>query len=175
MLAAAHEAVRGLVSDAQQTVAAEATAAHLLSRHKQTKKPSSSPEKKAKSLSVHWGLQQPPLFGGGGGAPLDKPKRPLPEARLDKRQQEQIQALQRNSIQTIADKVQSLEHRQDSQLERTSALEARLAAIKQELQDFRSRSSSITSGGGRSVSPRGDRSGSSHDDWQVVLGGWREA
>ena len=141
------------------------------------------------------GLRSPPLFGGAG--PPDKTKRPLPEAyhigddvappwatalqqgidSLGKGQQDQLQALQRNSeaIRGIADKVQVLETRQDTTLERTAALELRISSMEQELRDIRSRSPSATSGVSPSPSPRDGRSGQTHDDWQIVLGGWREA
>ena len=126
-------------------------AAALLNTHRQAKKPNSSPEKKAKHAAEPvskgpTGLRSPTLFGGE--APSESTKRPLPEAyhigddapppwaaqiqqgiaRLDKGQREQLQALQTNTqvIQNIADKVQSLEVRQDSQLERAVALESGL-------------------------------------------------
>ena len=193
----------GFAEHVQREAAAEKVPAELLSLHHRTKKPASSPEKKAKRSQDPDpragkrppGLRSPPLFGGQ--APSESTKRPLPGAyhigddapppwaaqiqqgisRLDQGQREQLQALQMNTqvIQTIADKVQSLEAPQDSQLERTVALESRLTAMEQELQDLRSRSNSVASGSVRSVSPRSDSSGVFHDDWQIVLGGWREA
>ena len=72
----------------------------------------------------------------------------------------------------MADKVDTLESRQDAQLERTNSLEARLVAVEEELRELRSRSPSVTSAAG-SLSPRGSGSGR-HDDWQLVMGGWRE-
>ena len=97
---------------------------------------------------------------------------------MDQGQKEHLEALQNNhqALQAIGDKVVKLETRQDAQLERTSALETRLTALEAELQDLRSRSPSITSGADRSPSPRGGGGRrAQHDDWQLVLGGWREA
>ena len=175
--------------------AAAVTAQSLL---RKTRHPQTSPEKKPKLGSGGPkpvpSLQEPPIFAAPS---LDTTKRALPpetyhigeEApppwatalqqgieRLDKGQQEHLQALHNNNqaLTSIGDKVHKLEARQDAQLERTSALESRLSALETELQDLRSRSPSIVSGGDRSPSPRGGRR-QQHDDWQLVLGGWREA
>ena len=166
----------GFSEHVRREAEAERVAAALLNTHKQAKKPNSSPEKKAKHAAEPvskgpTGLRSPTLFRIE--APSESTKRPLPEAyhigddapppwaaqiqqgiaRLDKGQREQLQALQTNTqvIQNIADKVQSLEVRQDSP--------ARTCCGPR----IRSPPAANAPGGG------------SHDDWQIVLGGWREA
>ena len=180
--------------------AAVVTAQNLL---RKAKPPLTSPEKKAKpeaapSKGPPLGLREPPIFAAP--SPPDKPKRalahetyhigddatPPPWAsqlqlgleRLDKGQREHLQALQSNNqaLQNIGEKVLKLETRQDAQLERTSALETRINALEAEIQDMRSRSPSVTSGADRSLSPRGAGGRrTQRDDWQLVIGGWREA
>ena len=175
---------------------ADTEAAAATRRLFEKKNPRNSPEKKARpevpsaaSAKVGApGLQAPPVFGGPRPPPKDK--RSLPDAydisdaapppwaqdlqhslmRLDKGQQDTLEQLH-VTHKSLRDKMQTLETRQDAQLERTEAFEARLSALENEVRDLRSRSPSLASG---SVSPRNTRD-SNHDDWQVALGGWYEA
>ena len=90
--------------------------------------------------------------------------------RLDKGQQDTLEQLH-VTHQTLRDKMQTLESRQDAHLEGTQAFEARLSALETEVRDLRSRSPSVASG---SVSLRNLRFEAKRESIEDEVRAWFE-